>query len=187
MYTWLANTLKEVNNSSNMEEQGSGKVHEKVNYLKDVEDTIDTEAHLPHLPFDIVKLIAERLFIVDYLHFRATCKTLHSASPLIQWRIEAQRLENPALSPWLVLFGKERGYSFVDPKHGDKYHINLPQVIKESSMVCSSKDDWLLVTVDLSKFLFQSIYASDSSIARFLLEFGTLAWASRQTHPLQNV
>ena len=62
MYTRLANTLKEANNSSNMEEQGSGKVQQKVNYLKDVEDTIDTEAHLPHLPFDIVKLIAERLF-----------------------------------------------------------------------------------------------------------------------------
>ena len=54
--------MKEANNSSNMEEQGSGKVQQKVNYLKDVEDTIDTEAHLPHLPFDIVKLIAERLF-----------------------------------------------------------------------------------------------------------------------------
>ncbi|XP_065623828.1 F-box/kelch-repeat protein At1g57790-like [Quercus suber] len=138
-----------------MEEQGSGKAHEKVNYLEDVDDTIDTEEYLPHLPFDIVKLIAERFFLVDYLICTfATCKTLHSASPPIQWRIEAQRLENPALSPWLVLFWKESGYSFVDPKHGDKYHVNLPQAIKESSIVCSSKDDWLLVTVDLSTSFF---------------------------------
>ena len=73
----------------------------KINYLKDVEDTIDNEAQFNHLPFVMVKLIAERLFLVDYLHLRATCKTLHSASSPIQWRIEAERLENPALSPWL--------------------------------------------------------------------------------------
>lgn len=109
-----------------------------------MEDTIDIEVHLPHLPFDIVNLIAKQLFLVDYSYFRATCKTLHSASPQIQWRIEAQRLENPTLCPWLVLFGKESGCSFVDPKHGDKYHVNLPQAIKESSIICSSKDGWLL-------------------------------------------
>jgi hypothetical protein len=150
----LANTFEEKKYKINKEEQGSGKVHGKVDYLKDVEETNDSEAQLLYLPFDMVKLIAERLFLVDYLYFRATCKKFHSVAPPIQWRIAAQGLENPCLSPWLVLFGKEGVYSFIDPKHGDKYLINLPQVLKEGNVICSSIDGWLLVTVNLSTFFF---------------------------------
>nr|XP_023922581.1 F-box/kelch-repeat protein At1g57790-like [Quercus suber] len=102
----------------------------------------------------MLKLIAKRLILLDYLHFRATCKMFHSIAPQIQWRIATPRLENPSLSPWLVLFGKESVYSFIDPNHGDKYLINLPQVLKEGSIIRSSKDGWLLVTVRMSTFFF---------------------------------
>ena len=137
-----------------MEEQGSEKVQEKVNDLEDVEVANETKAHLPCLPLDMLKLIAKRLILVDYLHFRATCKMFHSVAPQIQWRIATPRLENPSLSPWLVLFGKESVYSFIDPNHGDKYLINLPQVLKEGSIIRGSKDGWLLVTVRMSTFFF---------------------------------
>ena len=74
--------------------------------MEDIDDI--SELHLSDLPFDMVKVIAERLILVDYLHFRATCKIFHNAAPSIQWRIALQmRVENPSLSsPWLVFFEK---------------------------------------------------------------------------------
>ena len=154
IYRLSSTILKEAKHRINMEEQGSGKVQEKVNDLEDVEVANETKAHLPCLPLDMLKLIAKRLILVDYLHFRATCKMFHSVAPQIQWRIATPWLENPSLSPWLVLFGKESVYSFIDPNHGDKYLINLPQVLKEGSIIRGSKDGWLLVTVRMSTFFF---------------------------------
>ena len=104
-----------------------------------MEEANETKAHLPYLPLDMLKLIAKRLILVDYLHFRATCKMFHSIAPQIQWRIATPRLENPSLSPWLVLFGKERVYSFIDPNHGDKYLINLPQHYNKKCLLQQKK------------------------------------------------
>ncbi|GMY31273.1 f-box/kelch-repeat protein [Fagus crenata] len=131
----------------------------KENDLKvDAEDIDDTsELHLSDLPFDMVKVIAERLILVDYLHFRATCKIFHSAAPSIQWRIALQmRVENPSLlSPWLVFFEKQSVCTLIDPIHGDKYRINLPQELKGGYIVCGSKVGWLLVAVgEKSTFFF---------------------------------
>ncbi len=126
--------------------------------MEDVEDIDDTnELFLPDLPFDMVKVIAERLILVDYLHFRATCKIFHYAAPSIQWRIALQmRVENPSLlSPWLVFFEKQSVCTFIDPKHGEKYHINLPQELKGGCIICGSQDGWLLVAVgEKSTFFF---------------------------------
>ena len=139
----LTNTLKEDEHKNNTEEQESGKVYGRENDLKGVESTNDLAA----LHLDMVKLIAERLISVDYLHFRATCKVFNSAAPPIQWRIAMEKVVNPSLlSPWLVFFENESVCAFIDPKHGDKYIINLPQVLK-GGIICGSKDGWLLVAV----------------------------------------
>ncbi|XP_030930088.1 uncharacterized protein LOC115955855 isoform X3 [Quercus lobata] len=139
----LTNTLKEDEHKSYTEEQESGKVYGTENDLKDIESTNDISI----LHFDMVKVIAERLILVDYLHFRATCKIFHSAASPIQWRIAMEKVENPSLlSPWLVFFENESVCAFIDPKHGDKYIINLPQVLK-GGIICGSKDGWLLVVV----------------------------------------
>ena len=132
-----------------MEEQQGGEVHGKVNDLRDLEETNDAnEVHLPYLPYDLVELIFQRLFLVDYLHFRATSKMFNSAAPLIPWRISSQRFENLSLSPWLTLFNQKDGAcAFIDPNYGDKYFINLPQTLKEGMVICSTKDGWLLMTV----------------------------------------
>ncbi|KAK4576151.1 hypothetical protein RGQ29_026913 [Quercus rubra] len=132
----LTNTLKEDEHKSYTKEQESGKVYGRENDLKDMESTNDISI----LHFDMVKVIAERLILVDYLHFRATCKIFHSAAPPIQWRIAMEKVENPSLlSPWLVFFENESVCAFIDPKHGDKYIINLPQVLK-GGIICGSKD-----------------------------------------------
>ena len=167
----LTNTLKEDEHKNNTEEQESGKVYGRENDLKGVESTNDLAA----LHLDMVKLIAERLISVDYLHFRATCKVFNSAAPPIQWRIAMEKVENPSLlSPWLVFFENESVCAFIDPKHGDKYIINLPQVLK-GGIICGSKDGWLLVAVaekshfflgENFNFLFQSIHTSHSTVGR---------------------
>ncbi|GMY30856.1 f-box/kelch-repeat protein [Fagus crenata] len=131
-------------------------VHGKLNNLKDLEERNDTkELHLTCLPMDLIEQIAQRLFLVDYLHFRATSKMCHYAAPPIQWRISSQRFEKLSLSPWLTLFEKDGACTFIDPKYGDKYFINLPQMLKEGNVICSTKDGWLLLTLGLElSFLF---------------------------------
>uniref|UniRef100_A0A2N9F8U2 KIB1-4 beta-propeller domain-containing protein n=1 Tax=Fagus sylvatica TaxID=28930 RepID=A0A2N9F8U2_FAGSY len=146
----FTNTLEEVKDKSNTGKENDLKVD-----AEDIDDT--SELHLSDLPFDMVKVIAERLILVDYLHFRATCKIFHSAPPSIQWRIALQmRVENPSLlSPWLVFFEKQSVCTLIDPIHGDKYHINLPQELKGGCIVCGSKVGWLLVAVgEKSTFFF---------------------------------
>lgn len=147
----LANTPKEAQHCIHIEEQHDEEVH-----LKDLKETNDTkEVHLPCLPFDLIESMFQHLFLVDYLHLRATSKMFHSAFPPIQWRIASQRFENPSLSPWLAFVEKDGTCAFIDPKFGDKYFINLPQRLKKGNVICSTKDGWLLLKVGhRSLFLF---------------------------------
>lgn len=108
------------------------------------------EVHLPYLSPDLFELIFRRLCLVDYLHFRATCKWFHSVAPSIQWRMASQRFENLSLSPWLTFLEKDGACAFIDPRCGDKYFISLPQPLKESNVLCGTKHGWLLLIEDVN-------------------------------------
>ncbi|XP_071717828.1 uncharacterized protein [Rutidosis leptorrhynchoides] len=87
-------------------------------------DGVD-ESHLNDLPFHILEMITKLCVGVEYIHFRATCKHLRLAAPLIQWsnKAEMRRLKTySVLSPWLMVVDKNRGtVTYTDPIFGDKY------------------------------------------------------------------
>ncbi|GJX50922.1 hypothetical protein Tco_0277767 [Tanacetum coccineum] len=89
------------------------------------------ESHLLNIPFDVLKTIMEHCVGVEYLKFRATCKHLHLAAPMIQWsnKTTLKRWKTYSLvSPWLMVFDNHHGIiTFTEPMFGDKYYIKTPE------------------------------------------------------------
>ncbi|KAL5097265.1 hypothetical protein RYX36_001592 [Vicia faba] len=109
------------------------------------------------LPIELLEVIAKHINdVLDYLSFRATNKFLRLAAPPIQWRssssMSMSRFDDRSMCPLLV-FSKDKVFTFVSPKHGleYKYIKKFPQdeVWSLNSEICCSKDGWLLlVSVD---------------------------------------
>nr|GEW92651.1 cation/H+ exchanger, cation/H+ exchanger, CPA1 family [Tanacetum cinerariifolium] len=113
------------------------------------------ELQLLDLPLGVLEMIMKFCIGLEYLNFRATCKSCHLAAPLLQWRGEAalkrlqqwrgkaalKRLQNYyLLPPWLMLVDKKRDIvTFEDPLSGYKYFMkSLPYQIIDSARFYSS-------------------------------------------------
>ncbi|XVF03878.1 hypothetical protein REPUB_Repub05bG0031000 [Reevesia pubescens] len=102
--------------------------------------------NLCDLPLDIIALIAENLYLVDYINFRLVCKTFRLLAPQIHWR-ETLKLDSHSLHPWLMFAdqGNSRTlHTFIDPKLGDRYLMNIPKSIIDFD-IRYSKEGWLLM------------------------------------------
>ncbi|KAK3033448.1 hypothetical protein RJ639_033052 [Escallonia herrerae] len=117
-----------------------------------------TDGHLMNLSNDILELIADRCIPIGYMKFRATSKFFRSAIPPVQWRTASARLQTHTLSPWLVLYDKnKRIMTFIDPKFGDRYFITISDLIGDA-IICASKFGWLLMLRgDRSIFFFNPL------------------------------
>nr|GFB34221.1 hypothetical protein [Tanacetum cinerariifolium] len=112
------------------------------------DDVEHKELQLLDLPMGVLDMIMEFCIGLEFLNFRATCKSCHLAAPVLQWRGEAalKRLQNYSLlSPWLMVVDKKQGaVTFEDPLSGYKYFMkSLPHQISKSSR-CYSGYGWLL-------------------------------------------
>ncbi|GKD03757.1 hypothetical protein Tco_1178731, partial [Tanacetum coccineum] len=106
------------------------------------------ELQLLDLPLGVLEMIMKFCIGLEYLNFRATCKSCHLAAPVLQWRGEAalKRLQNYSLlSPWLMVVDKKQDIvTFEDPLSGYKYFMkSLPYQINDSAR-CYSGYGWLL-------------------------------------------
>ncbi|XVF70670.1 hypothetical protein PTKIN_Ptkin11bG0181100 [Pterospermum kingtungense] len=101
------------------------------------------------LPFETIALIAENLYLVDYMNFRLTCKTFGSVAPHIRWRESTSyKLQSHSLPPWLMVADKGNSstvHTFIDPNLGGRYLINVPECLIGYDIQCS-KDGWLLMS-----------------------------------------
>ncbi|XP_022717676.1 uncharacterized protein LOC111276132 [Durio zibethinus] len=104
--------------------------------------------NLCDLPLDIIASIAENLHLVDYVNFRLVCKTFRLVAPQIQWR-QTFNLESHSLPPWLMFSGHQGDsralHTFIDPKLGDRYLMNIPKSIIDFD-IRYSKEGWLLMS-----------------------------------------
>ncbi|KAK9052041.1 hypothetical protein SSX86_028669 [Deinandra increscens subsp. villosa] len=107
------------------------------------------ESYLLNLPFHLLEVVMDHCIGVEYMCFRATCKSVYLAAPLIKWANEttSRRLYKYSLiSPWLMVVDKTRGiFSFTDPVSGDKYFMKRSQIssIHYDKLLCS-RFGWLL-------------------------------------------
>ncbi|GJZ27821.1 hypothetical protein Tco_0572468 [Tanacetum coccineum] len=95
------------------------------------------ESHLLCIPFHMLEKIMEFCVGVEYMKFRATCKSCHLASPTIQWgnKTSLQRWQTHSLlSPWLMLLNRDT-ITFTDPMFGDK--VDYPWCSLTPSQVIS--------------------------------------------------
>lgn len=120
------------------------------------------------LPSDVLEVIAKRLNVIDYLHFRATNRLFRLATPSIQWRssssMSMSRFDDLSLSPLFVFSDMDTVFTLVHPKHGLKYKyiINLPQDnlnakignLKMGCEICYSVDGWILLLSGVESYPF---------------------------------
>ncbi|XP_026384579.1 F-box/kelch-repeat protein At1g57790-like [Papaver somniferum] len=92
---------------------------------------------------DIVDLIASHLHPVDFLHFRAVCKS--NKVPIMK-----QIYENATC------------YNFVDPMHNnEKYLMNLPELLAGAIIHCQ-KGGWLLMSRGRFTLFFYNPFAKET-------------------------
>ncbi|OMO80638.1 hypothetical protein CCACVL1_12839 [Corchorus capsularis] len=119
-------------------------INEKV--PKDDESTgAQNRDYLSKLPWDILEFIANKLYLVDYINFRAVCHTFQQVLPRINWR-EASvsvKSEFPSLSPWLICKSRDI-HRLIDPHMGGTYLTNIPKSLLEAK-IRYSKNGWLLM------------------------------------------
>jgi len=148
------------------EKRGNSKTREKESICGSIHlnEKDDTTTNDYELSLDVVGVIAKRLNVFDYLHFRATNKHFRIGAPPVQWRsyndISVLRFDDHSLCPLLVFLDKDNVFTFVHPKHGLKYKytIKLPKVnflegkayddvhLNSDCEICYSKEGWLLLT-----------------------------------------
>ncbi|XVF49223.1 hypothetical protein PTKIN_Ptkin03bG0251400 [Pterospermum kingtungense] len=112
-----------------------------------IENGNEAQAYnLRDLPFDVLELIASKLYLVDYNNFRSVCNTFRLAGPYIKWREASLEFQSETLFPWLTLPGgnSDTSQNFIDPHLGDRYLINVPNGLSNGT-VRYSKDGWLLI------------------------------------------
>ncbi|XP_076905752.1 F-box protein At4g00893-like [Bidens hawaiensis] len=125
---------------------------------KDVEVELN-ESRLLNLPFHLLEMIMHHCIGVEYMPFRATCKSCHLAAPLIQWNKKTSLRKYSSVSPWLMVVEKNRGIiTFKDPVFGDKYFMKRSN--RHSSIRCS-RFGWLLCGEN-STLVFFNPFTNDS-------------------------
>ncbi|WRX29320.1 hypothetical protein QQP08_021807 [Theobroma cacao] len=141
----------------NRKPEGSQILSKEVNQKEDREDKQilkfspdKSEAevrNLCDLPLEIIALIANNLYLVDYINFRLVGKTFRLVAPHVQWRETSHKLNSHSLSPWLMFAqGNSRTlHNFIDPKFGDRYLMNIPESIIDFD-IRYSKEGWLLMS-----------------------------------------
>ncbi|PWA57847.1 hypothetical protein CTI12_AA405420 [Artemisia annua] len=108
----------------------------------------NSESHLLNIPLDVLGKIIDFCVGIEFLNFRATCKSCLLAAPMLRWdNGNRSRLETYSLvSPWLMVVDKHRGIiSFTDPMFGDNYFIKTPQKLIGDLRIHYSKYGWLLI------------------------------------------
>ncbi|XP_076899368.1 F-box/kelch-repeat protein At1g57790-like [Bidens hawaiensis] len=106
----------------------------------------NNESHLLNIPFNVLEVIAKLCVGVEYLNFRATCKTCQLGAPIAQWSkgTALRKLQ----TPWLVVVNHNQGLiTFTDPMFGDNYFINIPRELKGDMQILCSKYGWLLMMI----------------------------------------
>ncbi|PWA54002.1 hypothetical protein CTI12_AA439880 [Artemisia annua] len=123
------------------------------------------KSHLFNIPFHMLGKIMEHSVSVEYMKFRATCKSCHLAAPPIQWSNKAllTRLKTYSLlSPWLMVLNIQRGtITFTDPMFGDKYYMRIPKELIGYSQIYCSKYGWLLMHKESVHMVFFNPFTSD--------------------------
>ncbi|GJV14796.1 hypothetical protein Tco_1360119 [Tanacetum coccineum] len=132
----------------------------------EIDKADDDESHLLSLPAHILEmLIMEFCAGVDYLKFRATCKSCHLAAPLIPWNKgkASKIMQKYSLpSPWLIMFDKHKGIiTLTDPVFGDKYFIKTPQELICDFQIKCSRFGWLLILKPGGSLMFFNPFTSD--------------------------
>ncbi|XP_038691603.1 F-box/kelch-repeat protein At1g57790-like isoform X2 [Tripterygium wilfordii] len=127
---------------------------EQANKEKSLFGMNEGESQLFGLPIDLLKIIVRLLNPVDYINLRSISKTCRSVLPQIQWREPSISLPFAPLSPWLVFSYMDSGiHSFMDPKLGGRYLINIPKSLVDGKIL-HSKDGWLLMSKTLKGLSF---------------------------------
>ncbi|GJZ35633.1 cation/H+ exchanger, CPA1 family protein [Tanacetum coccineum] len=105
------------------------------------------ESNLLNLPFDILEMIMGHCVSVEYLNFRATCKSCKVAAPLIQWSNETslmRLLTYSLVSPWLMVVDENQGIiTFTDPMLGDNYFMKNLYISLDNEEIYCSRFGWL--------------------------------------------
>ncbi|XVF70662.1 hypothetical protein PTKIN_Ptkin11bG0180300 [Pterospermum kingtungense] len=153
---WFMPDLREVKGGGEEKQIGrKGKQILRFSPIKSSEAEVRT---ICHLPLDILKLITENLYLVDYMNFRLACKTFREVAPHIQWRETTSfKLQSHSLPPWLIFADKgdtSTLHTFIDPKLGSRYLMNIPESLIGYE-IRYSKEGWLLMS---SKVLGDSMF-----------------------------
>ncbi|KAJ1407909.1 F-box protein [Sesbania bispinosa] len=156
-----------------IEETGKAQIREKER--NDSKETWGTATNACTLSVDTVQVIAKRLNVFDYLHFRATNRLFRSGAPPFQWRSlcdPLQRFDDLSLSPLFVCFDKEdKVLTVVHPKHGLNYiySMSLPEVFLKPTdcEICSSKDGWLLIAVSTDFSFFFNPFTKQAVLYKY--------------------
>nr|XP_043632280.1 F-box/kelch-repeat protein At3g18720-like [Erigeron canadensis] len=118
---------------------------ETVGFLMTDNEVNDSESRLLDLPFDVLERIMIFCVGVEYLNFRATCKHLYQATPVIPWRNQTALQDYSLVSPWLMVVDQIQGIiTFTDPMMGDNYYMRSPQLSIADEIIYSSRFGWLL-------------------------------------------
>ncbi|OMO53425.1 hypothetical protein COLO4_36746 [Corchorus olitorius] len=84
-----------------------------------VESGAEKRDYLSKLPGEIVEFIAKKLYVVDYINFRAVCQTFQQVLPRINWREALFKLEFPSL----IVKSRSDIHTLIDPHMGDDVQL----------------------------------------------------------------
>ncbi|XP_038685563.1 F-box/kelch-repeat protein At1g57790-like [Tripterygium wilfordii] len=108
--------------------------------------------------------------VVDYMNFRAICRSCESAAPLIQWREAPISLKSAPLLPWLMSPDNHSGiHSFVDPKLGGKYLVKVPESLVDANILYSRKGWLLMHSISRNALSFYNPFTKDIIKLPYLL------------------
>ncbi|KAI3714138.1 hypothetical protein L1987_72728 [Smallanthus sonchifolius] len=139
---------------------------DKITVRSLIDDEVElNESRLLNLPFHLLVTIMDHCIGVEYMCFRATCKSCHLAAPLIQWsnKTALTRLHKySVLSPWLMVVDKNKDIiSFTDPMFGDKYFMKRSLVCISNERIRCSRFGWLLFCDNYSILVFFNPFTGD--------------------------
>nr|GEX19223.1 cation/H+ exchanger, cation/H+ exchanger, CPA1 family [Tanacetum cinerariifolium] len=124
---------------------------------------IGLESNLLNLPSDILEMIIKRCIGVEYMSFRATCKSCHVAAPLIKWSNETsvRRLQTYSfVSPCDLRKLPEANYNFTSmcfsapPTSPDCMVVGFPGTYECIVLIhfVAREPSWHLLKVIVGKF-----------------------------------
>ncbi|KAL9991777.1 hypothetical protein Hdeb2414_s1255g00999681 [Helianthus debilis subsp. tardiflorus] len=148
------------------------------------------ETRLLNLPFHLLEMITDRCIGVEYMYFRATCKSCRLAAPLIRWsdKTTSRRLHNYSLmSPWLMVVDKNKDkgtINLIDPVFGDKYYMKRSRVFIYRDKILCSRFGWLLFYSGSYTLSFFNPFTSEIRKLPYThLHFDSLCFSAPPTSP----